>query len=113
MASLGGDIGSLLIFSATGDGDRGALGGRWPVFGTVKWDKDLQERNTLATLPTVSSLEFPIRFPQQSIWSWTYIESIINQSCQSHVIIIMTSVDERLTLSVNCLTGDWCGERCR
>lgn len=46
MASRGGDIGSLLIFSATGDGDRGALGGRWPVFGTVKCDSDLKsDRN--------------------------------------------------------------------
>jgi hypothetical protein len=46
MASRGGDIGSLLILSATGDGDRGALGGRWdPELGTVKWDKDLQTGN--------------------------------------------------------------------
>ena len=50
MASRGGDIGSLLILSATGEGDRGALGGRWePEFGTVKWDKDLKMRNHKTT----------------------------------------------------------------
>ena len=39
-ASRGGEIGSLLILTATGDGDSGALGGRWlPELGTVRWDK--------------------------------------------------------------------------
>lgn len=42
MASRGGEIGSLLILSATGDGDSGALGGRCaPAFGTVKCVSDL------------------------------------------------------------------------
>ncbi len=47
MSSRGGDMGSLLIFRATGEGDRGALGGRcWPPGfpGTVKWDSELEKR---------------------------------------------------------------------
>ena len=46
MASRGGDMGSLLILRATGDGESGALGGRWePAFGTVKCDRDLYLKN--------------------------------------------------------------------
>lgn len=55
MASRGGEMGSLLILSATGEGDRGALGGRCgPELGTDKCVNDLADRVTSDALVTSS-----------------------------------------------------------